>query len=174
MHEATFEQAYPIALRAAQVRATAAVICGLIPATDRQDFEQEGLIACWRALPKYDPGRASLRTFVERVVAARLAAVVRKARRAPESLPLSAASSVLASGTHASIDEQADLDRRLARLSNADEQLVRLLMEHAPGDAGRRIGLSRSTVHTRIVRLRRQFTIDGLESGRQHSNGGHA
>lgn len=174
MAEPTFERAYPIALRAAQVRATAAVLCGLIPASEREDFEQEGLIACWRALPKYDPGRASLRTFVERVVAARLASVVRKARRAPESLPLSAASRVLATGAHASIDEQADLDRRLARLSDADEQLVRLLMEHAPGDAGRLMGLSRSTVHTRIVRLRQQLAIDGLDSRRQNSNGGHA
>lgn len=51
MVEATFEQAYPIAARAARVRATAAVVSGAILMADREDFEQEGLTACWRALP---------------------------------------------------------------------------------------------------------------------------
>jgi hypothetical protein len=36
MVEATFEQAYPIAVRAAKVRATAAVISGAIPIADRE------------------------------------------------------------------------------------------------------------------------------------------
>ena len=51
MVEATFEQAYPIAARAARVRAAAAVVSGAIPVADREDFEQEGLTACWRAPP---------------------------------------------------------------------------------------------------------------------------
>ena len=82
MAETTFEQAYQIALRILRVRATAAVMSGVV-AADREDFEQEGLTACWRALPHFDPARASLRTFLEHVVAARLASLRRSARRAP-------------------------------------------------------------------------------------------
>ena len=91
MVEATFEQAYPIAARAARVRATAAVVSGAIPVADREDFEQEGLTACWRALPQFDPARASLRTFIERVIASRIASLVRAARRSPSHVPLNAA-----------------------------------------------------------------------------------
>ena len=91
MVEATFEQAYPIAARAAKVRATAAVVSGAIPVADREDFEQEGLTACWRALPQFDPARASLRTFIERVIASRIASLVRAARRSPARVSLSAA-----------------------------------------------------------------------------------
>ena len=91
MVEATFEQAYPIAARAAKVRATAAVVSGAIPVADREDFEQEGLTACWRALPQFDPARASLRTFIERVIASRIASLVRTARRSPAHVSLNAA-----------------------------------------------------------------------------------
>ena len=66
-------RALQFALRATQVRAAAAVASGAVSTSDREDIEQEGLIACWRALPHFDPDRASLRTFVEHVVASHLA-----------------------------------------------------------------------------------------------------
>lgn len=157
MAEPTFEQAYPFALRAAQVRATAAVLCGLIRASEREDFEQEGVIACWRALPKYDPARASLRTFVERVVAARLASVIRSGRRRPAPLPLSAARSLTLSGAQGQIDLQVDMERSRAQLRPVDRELAGLLMEHSRSDAGRSLGRSKSAVHSRIVRLRGHF-----------------
>ena len=58
MVEATFEMAYPMAVRAAKVRAKAAVLSGAILVADREDLEQEGLTACWRALPQFDPAPA--------------------------------------------------------------------------------------------------------------------
>ena len=161
MVKATFEQAYPIAARAVRVRATAAVVSGAIPVADREDFEQEGLTACWRALPQFDPARASLRTFVERVIASRIASLVRAARRSPSHVPLDAAGPQ-------PVDSSADvreLCADVARLSSAfgrhDRRLVLLLLEHSPAEAGRMLGIPRSTVHDQILRLRRKF----LEAG---------
>jgi len=42
MVEATFEQAYPIAARAAQVRATAAVVSGAIPRQTWRTLSRRG------------------------------------------------------------------------------------------------------------------------------------
>ncbi len=154
------------------MRATSAVLCGLISASDRDDFEQEGLIACWRALPKYDPARASLRTFVERVVAARLASVLRSGRRKPADMPLSAAAGLSQPGCQEMIDAQWDLDRRLARLCPADRQLAGLLFEHSRRDAGRMLGRSQSTIHTRILRLRQQLNDMSPASSQTQNRGG--
>jgi RNA polymerase sigma factor (sigma-70 family) len=169
MVEATFEQAYAIAARAARVRAMAAVVSGAIPVADREDFEQEGLTACWRALPQFDPARASLRTFIERVIASRIASLVRAARRSPSHVPLNAAGPQ-------PVDSGADLQELyadVARLSSAfgihDRQLILLLLEHSPAEAGRMLGIPRSTVHDRILRLRHRFVEAGFVSngGRQ-------
>ncbi len=169
MVEATFEQAYPIAARAARVRATAAVVSGAILMADREDFEQEGLTACWRALPQFDPARASLRTFIERVIASRIASLVRAARRSPARVSLNAAGPrPVDSG--AEVEELfADIERLSSAFECHDRQLILLLLEHSPAEAGRMLGLPRSTVHDRILRLRRRFVAAGFvpNGGRQ-------
>jgi DNA-directed RNA polymerase specialized sigma24 family protein len=76
VREALFEQAYPLARRAVQVRAAS----GAMRAGDREDFEQEALLGLWIALRRYDPSRASLRTFVERVTDNRFASLMRRRR----------------------------------------------------------------------------------------------
>ncbi len=162
MLEITFEQAYPIALRAAQVRATAAVTNGVIPVADREDLEQEGLVACWRALPQFNPARASLRTFIEHVIAARLASIVRTARRSPDWLPIKSASTLPAEFSAADLDLRADVQRALADLGAQDRQIIALLYDHSPAEVGRVLGIPRSTVHDRIVRLRRRLVAAGL------------
>ena len=161
MVEATFEQAYPIAARAAQVRATAAVVSGAIPAADLEDFEQEGLTACWLALPKFNPARASLRTFVERVVASRIASLVRAARRSPVHVPLKAAGPRPVESGSELQELYADIDRISLAFCCHDRQLIFLLLAHSPAEAGRMLGLPRSTVHDRILRMRRSFVRAG-------------
>jgi RNA polymerase sigma-70 factor (ECF subfamily) len=161
MPEATFEQAYPLAVRAAQVRATAAVLSGAIPSADLEDFEQEGLTACWLALPSFDPARASLRTFVERVVANRIASLARAARRMPVQIHLSPKGRWLVASEAAERDFQADVERLSTAFGGEDRQLVFLLLEHSPAEAGKIMGLPRSTVHQRILRLRRRFVTAG-------------
>ena len=169
MAEATFEQAYPIAARAARVRATAAVVSGAILVADREDFEQEGLTACWRALPQFDPARASLRTFIERVIASRIASLVRAARRSPSHVPLNAAGPRPADSGADVQELYADVERLTSAFGCHDRQLILLLLEHSPAEAGRLLGIPRSTVHDRILRLRHRFVEAGFVSngGRQ-------
>jgi DNA-directed RNA polymerase specialized sigma24 family protein len=80
MPEANLEQALPMAMRAVRVRAAAAVATGRAAATDREDLEQEALLGLWVALRQYDPSRASVRTFVERVAEKRFASLLRRGR----------------------------------------------------------------------------------------------
>ena len=162
MVEATFKQAYPIALRAAKVRAAAAVVSGAIPVADRDDFEQEGLTACWRALPQFDPGRASLRTFIERVIASRISSLARAARQSPVQVPLQEAGPQPVDSGSDAHEFLADVQRLTSAFGCRDRRLVFLLLEYSPAEAGRLLGVSRSTVHDRIVRLRSIFVAAGF------------
>ena len=157
MVEATFEQAYPIAVRAAKVRATAAVASGAIPVSDREDIEQEGVTACWRALPKYDPCRASLRTFIERVVGNHITSLVRSARRIPVSTPLAEAPPQLTDSDARRCEFAVDLERLSCKIAARDQQIVFLLLDHSPVEVSRMIGLSNSGVHERLAQLRPTF-----------------
>ena len=169
MVEATFEHAYPIAARAAKVRATAAVVSGAILVADREDIEQEGLTACWLALPQFDPARASLRTFIERVIASRIASLVRAARRSPARVSLTAAGPRPVDSEAEVQELYADVERLSSAFECHDRQLILLLLEHSPAETGRMLGLPRSTVHDRILRLRRRFVAAGFvpSGGRQ-------
>ena len=162
MVEATFEQAYPIAVRAAKVRATAAVASGAIPVSDREDIEQEGVTACWRALPKYDPCRASLRTFIERVVGNHITSLVRSARRIPASLPLTEAPPQMTDSDTRRCEFQVDLERLSRKIAARDQQIVFLLLNHSPAEVSRMIGLSSSGVHQRLAELRPTFRRHSL------------
>lgn len=172
MVNATFLDAYPIALRAAKTQAMAAVSSGIIPASDREDFEQEGVVACLRALPRFDPARASLRTFIERVVAARLASLVRQARRRPETVPVDMLCWLPVECKAARRELRMSIDRVVANLRTDDRELVQLLCDISPAEASRRLGIPSSTLHDRILRLRRRFTRAGLDRGDYRAAGG--
>jgi hypothetical protein len=47
-----------------------------------------------------------------------------------------------------------------------DRQLILLLLEHSPAEAGRMLGIPRSTVHDKILRLRRRFVDAGFAPNR--------
>jgi DNA-directed RNA polymerase specialized sigma24 family protein len=160
--EVLFLQACPIARRTTQVRAAAAVASGAILPFDREDIEQEGLIACWRALPHFDPGRASLRTFVEHVVTTRFCSIVRSARRRPVSEPLNLDTVDPEIGWR---ELHFDVDRLVNLLSGRDRRLALLLMEHKPAEASRMLRVSRSTVYEGIRRIRIVFLQAGFTAG---------
>lgn len=163
MVEATFRNAYAIALRAARARAVSAVASGAIAVADREDLEQEAVVACFRALPRFDPSRASLRTFIERVVATRLATVIRRTRRNSPSVPVDTLSQLPVIGDDGQREVRMSIDGVLESLHEEDRELVGLLLEVSPAEASRELGIPRSTVHDRILQLRQRFAQAGLD-----------
>ncbi len=160
MVDTNFEPALPLALRAVQVRAAAAVAAGRAPAADREDLEQEALLGLWMALRHYDASRASLRTFIERVADKRFASVLRR-RRSPVLIErLEGHRFATADGIPA-VQFHVDFERVLAPLGDPDRTLARLLVDHGPTEISRVLGIARSTVYARIARLRRAFREAG-------------
>ncbi|MGC8793981.1 MAG: RNA polymerase sigma factor [Bryobacteraceae bacterium] len=160
MHEDLFELVYPLARRAVQVRAAAAVASGRVPAADREDLEQEALLRVWQALARYDASRASLRTFLERVAERRFPSLLRSRRRQLVIEPLDRHKPASADGIPA-VEFRVDLERVLATLTEPDRRLARVLTEHTPSEASRILGLGRSTLYARMARLRRAFRQAG-------------
>lgn len=163
MVDSTFRKAYAIALRAARARAVSAVASGAIAVADREDLEQEAVVACFRALPRFDPGRASLRTFIERVVATRLASVIRRTRRHSPLVPVDALSRFAVIGDDGRREVRMSIDGVLESLRDEDRELAGLLLEVSPAEASRELGIPRSTIHDRIQLLRQRFTQAGLD-----------
>jgi len=164
MPNAVFQQACPFALRAARIRARAAVRAGAVPLADRDDLEQEGLIACWRAARHFDHHRASLKTFVECVIATRLASVIRAARRKPTMQPLDLAAEYGVGPEAVAFHLRSDVARVLSQLNFDDHRVAVALMEFSPAEASRRLRVARSTVYQRIGRLRSIFITAGITS----------
>lgn len=161
MREAVFERAYPLALRSARVRSAAAVVCGAVLLADREDLEQEALAAVCKALQHYDPSRASVRTFVEKVVASRFASLLRSRRWQPALIPLEEQHLVGLDGIPAA-EFRMDFLRVSASLAERDRRLAVFLLDHSPTEASRKLGISRSTVYERIRRIRVVFEMTGL------------
>ncbi len=160
MPEPKLEQVLPLALRAVQVRGAAAVATGRVTAADREDLEQEALLALWIALRHYDASRASLRTFLERVADKRFASLLRRRRKPLVIERLDSQRFATADGIPA-VRFQVDLERVLAPLDDPDRALALLLIDHGPTEISRMLGIARSTVYARMARLRRAF----LEAG---------
>jgi RNA polymerase sigma factor (sigma-70 family) len=156
-----FLTAYPLARRAAQVRARAAVRGGALARYEAEDLEQELLIACWRAISRYNPERASLRTFLEHVAASRRASVLRS-RPVRKRHSLGAVERSVAHSGTAALDLRADVARVIASLGAEDQQFARLLMLHSPSEVSRMLRVGRSTVYKRIAKLQIEFTNAGL------------
>jgi RNA polymerase sigma factor (sigma-70 family) len=162
MSDAMFERIHPFARRSAQVRAAAQVASGTISPFDREDVEQEGLMACWRALPRFDPTRGSLRTFVEHVVARHLASLRRAHLCRPRVQSLNEGRHQVGSAWAREIELRSDVQRILDALPDADRQLTLALIEHTPTDASRLLGIARSTVYEGIRRIRIAFEDAGF------------
>jgi RNA polymerase sigma factor (sigma-70 family) len=161
MPDQVFEQAYSMACRAARARLAAVVSMGALPRQDCEDWEQEALMAVWRALQRFDPSRASLRTFVEMVVAARFASLMRTRRCRPALEPLDDYQPVGLDGIPA-LEFRTDFQRVSASLAERDRGLAALLVDHSPTEASRALRLSRSTIYEGIGRIRVAFENAGF------------
>jgi len=148
-----------MALRAVQVRAAAAVAAGRVPASDREDLEQEALVGLWLASGRYDPTRATLKTFVERVAERQFASLLRRRNRLRIE-PLDGHPFPTPDGIPA-IQFHVDFERILSCLTDEDRAVAQLLLDHRPTEISRMLGIARSTLYARMARLRRAFLKAG-------------
>jgi RNA polymerase sigma-70 factor (ECF subfamily) len=171
MLKVTFHLAYPLAMRAAQVRATAAVLSGAVLLADREDIEQEALIACWRALHKFDPRRASLRTFVERIVANQITSAIRRLRAEKRQAHRDVCAPTHVDCKVDSLNLRMDVQRVLEGLGPDQRDVCRMLADHSATDVSRRAGISRATIYRMIGHLRLIFIEAGLHKSLRRGAG---
>ncbi|HNY41607.1 MAG TPA: sigma-70 family RNA polymerase sigma factor [Bryobacteraceae bacterium] len=162
MQGADFSCALSLAHKTATIRAALAVAGRRAIHADLDDLVQEGVIACWKASRQFDPARAGLRTFLDRVVALRFATVLRSERRKPRTVDLDASVHPQTPDEGRAIEFSASLQTLLKTLSHEDAHLVKLLLHFTPAEAARVLGVARSTIHDRIRRLRPKFLAAGL------------
>jgi DNA-directed RNA polymerase specialized sigma24 family protein len=170
MHEETFEKAYPLALRSAQVRSAAAVASGGIQPADREHLEQEALTRVWLALSQYDPTRAGLRTFIEVVVSRQFTSMLRARRRRPQIESLDA-QHVAVQGRFSEVDIRTDVIRVFDRVSQFDRAVGFSLTEYSAVETSRRLRVSRASVYRAIERLRVAFTTAGYAGRKRRPSG---
>lgn len=168
MVESIFHRAYPIALRAAQVRSAAAARVGF-PPCNLQDLEQEAVIRVWQALSKYDPARAGVRTFIEIVVTTRIASMLRSHRHRPRIECLD--SRYIDDGNRLrEMELRMDVRRLLAGVSWFDKAVALSLVAHSITDTSRNLGVSRSVVYQAVRRLRVALAAGGFGGQRRRSS----
>ena len=164
-------------------------LCG--PAMDADDFAQELALDWIRRVRDFDPTRSTLRTFTVRIVRNRIAtliqaqrAALRDYRRCPYSLQVPVQNldgesvefadtistdryeAILGRSSRAIAEQlelQMDVARVISLLSVEDAKLGDLLMYSNGTEAAKRLGVSRSTLCRRILRLRRAFERARLE-----------
>jgi RNA polymerase sigma factor (sigma-70 family) len=129
---------------------------------DGEDLEQEGVLACWQALNVFDPRRASLRTFVERVVAARMISLHRARTCRPRFQPIEDDGHKVGNTWAMEIELRSDIERVLAALSDTDRRIALALIDHTPTEATRLLGMARSTVYERLRHIRVAFMHAGF------------
>ena len=152
----------------------------VMPSMAREDYEQELALDLWRRLAAYQPERASLPTYIDRVVRNRAArffltaksAAYRQERQAlavytiDESAVPPQVESEGPTTPPESFADAADLRRDLARFTASLPPALRrccaILQSGATGEAIRQHGLHRSSHYDALRRLRKRAHDAGL------------
>lgn len=158
--------------------------------SDQDDIEQELLLDLQKRLPKFDPDRAQMNTFISRLVDHKVASMIeaqkaavrdyRKTRASLNSTLLDGEGSAVEFG--ATIPEQEtqrrkgtpalgpaerrdlriDLRRTLASLPPHLSDLAQRLVRSSPTEISRTTGTPRTTLLKRIQKIREHFERAGL------------
>jgi DNA-directed RNA polymerase specialized sigma24 family protein len=113
-------------------------------------------------LPRFDPDRASLATFIECIIGRRVCSLVRSANRLPQSHPLNVARNCAVYLEVRRYEVRIDIAGALRSANSADRRLALVLMQHSPSEACLLLGVARSTVYEGIRRLRLRFAAAGI------------
>lgn len=154
MTESLFFEAYPFARRAVEVRSAKYARALRATGLDRDDLEQELLVELFRALSRFDPFRASLSTYVERVIAAKAISVIRR-ERAQKRCKTEEPPVLRSPDLTINVELRVDIRRTLMPLSKSDRRIARLLLwGQRPTEIARELGSSRAAVYRSMDRIR--------------------
>ena len=162
MDSGNFADIYPHARRAADMHAARATTSGRDHHDDRDDLAQNALIHVWKRIDQFDSTRASLPTFVERVVTSSITSSIRKSQAAKrQTVELSGGLPDPRNFVHET-HVRVDVERALDRLRPYDRIVATLLADMTPAEAARALGIARSTIYVVIARIRDAFVAAGL------------
>jgi RNA polymerase sigma factor (sigma-70 family) len=145
--------------------------------SDVPDIEQELAMDLLKALPKFDPSKASLPTFISRVVNRRCLGLLRDARhpkrRGGTSLDAAMGDEVAQDQRHRMTGhlptdevEKAEvaevLQQAVGKLPDRLHKIAVLLMSHTQAEAARALGVSETTIHRARKQIREHFEEDGV------------
>ena len=161
-----FAEAYPLMRRVAGAHAAATARALGLPNDEQKDLEQGALLEILRKLGTFDSSRASLKTFLERVVASYIASFLRR-RRAAKRQAIGA--ELVADRVHPQLEAvhlRIDISRLLAKLPPRQRGIGLMLAYHSPVEVSRRTGMSRSKIYRTIGELRLVFIEAGLHKNK--------
>jgi len=159
----TFEQAFPIARHLAHQKAVVSVRRFGFAPYETDELESRLLLIAWRRFDKFDESRASMRTFLSRVMDSELASILRASGRAVQTEPLPDQAPAIATQNDTARGEfWIDLGRALAPLPPEVRETAFLLSWLPPAKAGRALGCSRGTVWARIRQMRDALLAVGM------------
>jgi DNA-directed RNA polymerase specialized sigma24 family protein len=168
----------------ASVRHHARRASGRLPGLELEDLEQELMLHAHRRLSSYDPGRADLGTYADRILSnfvANLAKAAGARSRGGSASTVSLDDPKLefdnepiatAICDHPSADLswcerihlRQDLDRVLHSLPQHLQECCHWLARGSVTEAARRSGLARGSIYGRIATLKRAFAAAGLDA----------
>ena len=174
MHNLSFEDVFPIARDLARKKAKGVIgQCGLTRA-DQEDIESELLLTFYRALPKFNGHRASVRTFASRVMDKGLVSILRRRlarcrEHLLETVPLddlAELNGTVIRNKPTLLQRQQfwlDVERALVPLSDRLRETAVALCWESPAELSRSLGRSRASIYYRIRRLRKAFNAAGID-----------
>ena len=164
MADLTLDQALPVIQDLAQRKANAFVRRFGFAIDERDDVKSQLLLTFLIRWPKFDSGRASVRTFASRVMDKALTSILRR-RLAPsrmeQEIPGTDAGPSAAARGHFRID----IERSLAPLPSAVQETALALFWHSTVEAADVAGCSRQIIHLRKRRIREALTGFGIGPG---------
>jgi RNA polymerase sigma factor (sigma-70 family) len=159
----------------------------LPPGVEREDLRQDLRLHCLQRMPRFDPGRASLATFIDRVASNRASSLVARAFAQKRDCRRTVALDPGGQGTAHAIEAmelgrsigadarlaadrahlRVEIERILPELPAALARFARLLAQgESVTQAAGLLGISRATGYRRVSHLRYLFAECGLDAYR--------
>jgi DNA-directed RNA polymerase specialized sigma24 family protein len=157
----TLDQALPVIQDLAQRKANAFVRRFGFAIDERDDVKSQLLLTFLIRWPKFDSGRASVRTFASRVMDKALTSILRRhlaPSRIEQEIPVPDTGPSAAVRGHFRID----LERSLAPLPSAVQETALALFWYSTVEAADVAGCSRQIIHLRKRRIREALTGCGI------------